>query len=106
VFAAIICYGLLATFFVLERALRRGAAAKSLDSTGTRFRGPPEKPQGRLILGYRPFGTVAGLRLRVSPRVLHHKCLLGEPSPEDAVSLTVGSCYGPDELSSFCFVVV
>jgi protein-S-isoprenylcysteine O-methyltransferase Ste14 len=32
-FAAFICYCLLATFFVLERALRRGSAASALDST-------------------------------------------------------------------------
>jgi protein-S-isoprenylcysteine O-methyltransferase Ste14 len=32
-FAAIVCYGMLVTFFVLERALRRGAAAKTLDAT-------------------------------------------------------------------------
>jgi protein-S-isoprenylcysteine O-methyltransferase Ste14 len=32
-FAAIACYGMLATFFVLEQALRRGAAAKTLDAT-------------------------------------------------------------------------
>ena len=32
-FPAIICYGLLATFFFVEGALRRGAAAKSLDAT-------------------------------------------------------------------------
>ncbi len=32
-FAAIICYALLATFIVLERALRRGPAATALDAT-------------------------------------------------------------------------
>ena len=32
-FAAIVCYGMLATFFVLEQALRRGTAAKTLDAT-------------------------------------------------------------------------
>src|SRR5208283_2634643 len=39
------------------------------------WRCPPEKPQGRLILG-RPFSVVPRPRLRVSSRVLRHKVSL------------------------------
>jgi len=58
---------------------------------------PPEKPQGRLILG-RAFSVVAGPRLRISPRVLRDLVSRHwHRFPEDPVPFTVGSSDGPDE---------